>query len=257
MWTKRDNDVVLWVKVIPNAKSSQFMGYEAGKLKIRLNANPEKGEANAELIHFLSKALGCTKVQVEILSGQTSRHKKLLIRDYQTSQLEAIFGTPPLLETSRLIIRRYVTSDIDHLHRIFSDPIAMRYYPKPFTLEESRNWLTRFISDFDLYGMAHCCCFLKTGEFVGTCGLIYRPNFEGQDEVEIGYLFLPAYWGKGLATEAAMAFRDYALGSLAKKRVISLIRPENIPSIKVAERLGFRPEKQIMYKGITHIVYTS
>lgn len=98
-------------------------------------------------------------------------------------------------------------------------------------------------------------CHLKeTGEFVGICGLHYHPDIDGQEEFEIGYLFVRKFWHQGLATEAAKAVEEY-LKAKGFKRLISLVRPENKPSQRVAERNGLKPEKEIVYKGFKHTVY--
>lgn len=69
--------MILQVKVIPKAQSSSIVGWEGAELKIRLKAVPEKGEANTELIAFLSKQLKIPKSNMELVSGETSRHKRV------------------------------------------------------------------------------------------------------------------------------------------------------------------------------------
>jgi uncharacterized protein (TIGR00251 family) len=80
MTKQEDKGITLAVKVSPKASRSQIVGWENGELRIRLAAVPEKGEANRELIRFLAKELGIAKAQIELLSGDTSRHKRLFIR---------------------------------------------------------------------------------------------------------------------------------------------------------------------------------
>lgn len=70
---------VFFVKVIPKAKKAGFDGWEEGRLKVKLNSPPERGAANRELIEMLAEALGIKKAQIEILSGETSRIKKVAI----------------------------------------------------------------------------------------------------------------------------------------------------------------------------------
>lgn len=72
---------VLPVKVVPRSAKNAIVGWENDELKVRLNAAPEKGEANEELISFLAKTWKIPKSSISILSGKTSRHKKLLIHD--------------------------------------------------------------------------------------------------------------------------------------------------------------------------------
>lgn len=72
--------VILPVKVVPRASKNSITGWENDELKVRLNAVPEKGEANEELIAFLAKTWKLPKSSIGIHSGETSRHKKLLLR---------------------------------------------------------------------------------------------------------------------------------------------------------------------------------
>lgn len=73
--------IVISVKVIPNAKRNEIVGWENEELKIRIKAVPEDGKANEELIRFLAKTLKISKSQIEIVRGHTSRHKQLAIQN--------------------------------------------------------------------------------------------------------------------------------------------------------------------------------
>jgi len=87
---------------------------------------------------------------------------------------------------------------------------------------------------------------------IGYCGLFFFPDIEGQAEVEIGYRLARSVWGKGYATEAAKAVRDYAFNVLRLERLIAMIDPSNIASIRVAEKIGMHYEKEVMFEGYTH-----
>jgi len=87
---------------------------------------------------------------------------------------------------------------------------------------------------------------------MGYCGLFYFPDVGGQPETEIGYRLARAYWGRGYATEAARAVRDYAFDTLRLQRLIAMIDPQNGASIRVAEKLGMVYEKEVMFAGYTH-----
>jgi len=73
--------VVIQVKVIPGSKITEIKSTEAGVLKISLNAQPEKGKANKELIDFLADFLNMRKSDIEIIKGETSRIKQVLIKN--------------------------------------------------------------------------------------------------------------------------------------------------------------------------------
>lgn len=78
---------------------------------------------------------------------------------------------------------------------------------------------------------------------------------DGIEEIEIGYHVNKNFWGKDYATEAAIACRDYAFSKLSINKVISLIRPENAASRKVAEKNGMKIEREIVKSGFNHYVY--
>ena len=91
-------------------------------------------------------------------------------------------------------------------------------------------------------------------QFLGICGLL-KQIIRGVSEVEVGYRLLDQFWGQGYATEAAQACLDYANDQLNLPSVIALIRPENIPSSKVALRLGMKPEGNVIFHQLPHDVY--
>jgi RimJ/RimL family protein N-acetyltransferase len=80
---------------------------------------------------------------------------------------------------------------------------------------------------------------------------------EGTRRPELGWLLHRPFWGKGYATEAATATRDAAFGRWGYREVISLVRPENLPSRRVAERLGMRADRHVTFHGFDHIVYVA
>lgn len=80
MLQQTNEGILLKVKIIPKASRSEIVGWENGELKIRIAAIPEKGEANIELVRFLSKQLGIGKSKIELVKGQTSRHKCLCLK---------------------------------------------------------------------------------------------------------------------------------------------------------------------------------
>jgi [ribosomal protein S5]-alanine N-acetyltransferase len=165
--------------------------------------------------------------------------------------------TPPpsLLETERLRLRPYTLDDLDDLAGILGDVETMRYYARPFTRDEALLWISRNLERYEGDGFGLWAIVSKeTGEFLGNCGPVRR-FVDDRDEVEIGWHVKRTHWRQGIATEAGAACRDYSFGTLGLRRVISLIRPENIPSRGVAENLGMTVEKEIEYVGMAHYVY--
>ena len=92
----------------------------------------------------------------------------------------------------------------------------------------------------------------QSRQVLGYCGLFLFPELDGQAEVEIGYRLIRSAWGKGYATEAAGAVRDFAFNTLSLMRLIAIIDPSNIASIRVAEKIGMAYEKDVMLEGYTY-----
>ncbi len=82
--------VTFAVKVIPRAKRDELVGVEGEALKVRLNAPPVEGKANDALVKFLAGLLGVKRAEVEILRGETARHKLVRVRGISASQLKEI-----------------------------------------------------------------------------------------------------------------------------------------------------------------------
>lgn len=162
-----------------------------------------------------------------------------------------------ILETERMILRKLSLYDVDNLQRIFADPEAMRFYPGTKDIGETKTWIQKQLTRYKQQGYGLWACHLKeTGEFVGQCGLVFWDDIAGQEEVEIGYLFIRQHWKKGLATEAAKACLKYAHRTLGRRRLISLIKPDNLPSRAVAERVGMKVEKEAKVMGFQALVYS-
>jgi RimJ/RimL family protein N-acetyltransferase len=164
-----------------------------------------------------------------------------------------------LIETERLRLRPFAAdlSDLEALHEIQSDPEHMRYYPHPFSRDESRAWIERSLErqeglGFSLWAIED----RETGEFLGNCGPIPQV-VDGVDEIELGWSVTPRRAGQGIATEAAAAWRDRVLGPFGFDRLISLVRPENVPSRRVAEKIGMAVWKETRHgsAGWVHLVY--
>ena len=131
----------------------------------------------------------------------------------------------------------------------------MRYYPRPYTRDEVQGWIERNIDRFELTGRGlWAILFKETGDFVGDCGVTDQ-EVDGVIEPEIGWHVVRTRWRQGIATEAAVAHRDRAFADLGLERLISLIRPENVPSRRVAEKLGMTEEKETDRAGLMHLVY--
>lgn len=160
-----------------------------------------------------------------------------------------------ILTTERLMLREITADDFDDLLAIWGDAETMRFYPAPLDEDGARAWMARNWKRYEQDGHGLWAASLREEErLVGDCGLTYQ-DVDGVAELEVGYHFNKAYWGRGLATEAARGCMDYAFNQLGHRRITSLIRPENLPSRRVAERNGLRIEKEILRSGYRHYVY--
>lgn len=152
-----------------------------------------------------------------------------------------------ILETDRLILRHQRLTDLDDLYAIYQDPDVVRYIPDhPRDYEETRLELEWHMNghpvhpELGLWATIH----KPTNRFIGRCGLLPW-TIEGQDEVEVAYLLEKAYWGQGLATEAATAIARYGFEVLRLPRLIALVVPENTASAHVAEKIGMVLEREV------------
>ena len=163
-----------------------------------------------------------------------------------------------LPHSERLRFRPLTENDVDNLLQIFGDPVAMEFWPGTQTRDEMVPRIKWAQDCYRELGYGLWAVELEvTGEFVGRVGLIPQQGIAGRDEVEVGYALVPRFWHQGLATEAAAACLDYAFEIVELPRVVALIRPENLPSRHVAERLGMRIERRIDWQGMPHDVHVS
>lgn len=161
------------------------------------------------------------------------------------------------IATSRLILRHFTKNDLDALAAIFGDREVMRYSLGGVkTRSQTLEFINWVISSYQKYGFGlYAVSERETQQLIGYCGLLVW-YFEEVVEIEIGYRLATAYWGKGLATEAAMAVKNYAWQQLKINRLICLIQPENRRSLRVAAKLGMKLEKNIILQSLNVGVYS-
>jgi len=101
---------------------------------------------------------------------------------------------------------------------------------------------------YEKYGFGLWATILKeNNRLIGRCGLLYQ-EVEGKKELEIAYLIEHNYWRKGLATEAAEAVIKIAFEKYNFRRIVAFIKSQNIASVRVAEKIGMKCEKEVVYK---------
>ncbi len=153
-----------------------------------------------------------------------------------------------VLETERLLLREYIEDDADAFFRLNSDPEVLRYVPDKalVDVDQARQILVDHpIADYRKHGFGRGACILKSaGENIGFAGLKY---LEELGEVDLAYRLMRAYWGRGLATEAAIASVQF--GQLGLKRIVGLVMPENVASIRVLEKAALRYAETVAFWG--------
>lgn len=160
-----------------------------------------------------------------------------------------------ILETTRLRLREFTPADADALERIIGDPLAMRYYASPFDRKGVETWIARNRDRYSREGHGlWAMAFKDTDEVIGDCGCVLQ-EVEERPEVEIAYHVRRDLWGNGYATEAARACMEYAFTKIGAARVISMIRPENLSSRRVAEKNGLMCQKIVFWHGYDHCIY--
>ncbi|HUJ31765.1 MAG TPA: GNAT family N-acetyltransferase [Candidatus Acidoferrum sp.] len=160
-----------------------------------------------------------------------------------------------MLETQRLRLAPWQADDWLELKPIAQDPEVMRYISsgQPWPEERIREFVARQIA---CHGARSYCLWrllLKdTGAMIGFCGL--QP-LDGTPEIEIGWWLDRAWWGQGLATEAAREAMKDGFERAALERIVAIAQPENRASIHVMEKLGMRFERETTHKGFPVVLY--
>lgn len=164
------------------------------------------------------------------------------------------------LMTARLILREMNQGDFDDLKEMLCDPAVMYAYGHKFTDVDVQAWLSRQTARYREYGFGLWALVLRdTGEMIGQAGLTMQP-YMGNQVLEIGYLLKQSYWRRGYAREAAARCKTCAFETLGREKVYSIIKSDNVPSIKVAESIGMVKEDEFItryYGGdMLHFLYS-
>ncbi|AKU92580.1 GNAT family N-acetyltransferase [Vulgatibacter incomptus] len=151
-----------------------------------------------------------------------------------------------VLETPRLVLRHLEERDAAFILGLLNDPDWLRFIGDRGvrTLDGARAYLRNGpIAMYAKVGFSLFCVDSKTTrEPIGICGLIKRDTL---DDVDLGFAFMPLARGAGYAHEAAAATMAYARDTLALQRIVAIVSPENVRSIALLEKLGFRFERSL------------
>ena len=154
-----------------------------------------------------------------------------------------------VLETQRLILRPFTLADVDALAALYADPDVMRFFEGTRSWETTRQRVEEIIEQYARTGVDFLATIYKeNGAFIGRCGLLWQV-IDGVQEVEVAYMLARPYWGQGLGTEAAQALKEHGFRDFGFRRLISIIDPGNIASIRVAQKNGMHYERDIEFEG--------
>lgn len=135
---------------------------------------------------------------------------------------------------------------MDNLYKLYRDPEIRRYYPEgTLTYQETRQELEWFLNGHPEHPeLGLWATILKSSQqFIGRCGLLPW-MIDGIYEVEVAYMIAREHWGQGLGTEAARGVLDYGFEYLGLSRLICVIDPGNLASIRVATKIGMCFERE-------------
>jgi RimJ/RimL family protein N-acetyltransferase len=148
--------------------------------------------------------------------------------------------SPLIIETERLRLRRLTVADAPFMLRLLNEPSFIKNIGdrNVRTMEDARAYIEDFpLASYAEFGFGPYFTEERTTKAgIGICGLRQRPAFDAPD---IGYALLPEYWGRGYAYEASVALMSFAKSNLGIARMLGFVNPDNVPSIRLLEKLGF------------------
>lgn len=155
-------------------------------------------------------------------------------------------STVKVMETDRLVLRRLSAADAEFIRELVNEPSWLRFIGDRGvrTVEDAREYIARGpAASYERFGFGLYLTESKEGGVpAGICGLVKRESLE---DVDLGFAFLPRFWGRGYAYESAAAVLEYARSALGLKRLVAVTAPDNHASIRLLEKLGFRFERMV------------
>ena len=146
-----------------------------------------------------------------------------------------------IIESERLSLRRLTIDDAEFILGLLNQPSFLQFIGDKGvrTLDEARNYILQGpVSSYERYGFGLYLTSLKAdGVPLGMCGLLQRENL---NDVDVGFAFLPQFWGQGYALESVTAVLEYGQSVLGLARIVAITSPDNYASIKVLEKSGLR-----------------
>jgi len=146
------------------------------------------------------------------------------------------------------------SADLGDMARLLADPAVMRYYPAPKTRDGAAAWIAWNENNYAELGYGLWIVETLDGAFVGDCGLTWQA-VNGIPRLEVGYHVQTAFQGRGFATEAAAACRDFARRHTRSPDLVAITHPQNRASQRVAEKIGMRRIDDDLGGGSVRIVF--
>ena len=160
-----------------------------------------------------------------------------------------------IFETKHLRFRRLTIDDTDDLAALYSDPEGMRFFDGIRTRQQAYEEIEECLQWYDRLGFYFWATIHKAdNRFIGRCGLLPQV-IDDQQEYEVAYMLARPYWNRGLGTEAARAIKEHGFRQYQFPRLISIIAPDNIASIRVAEKNGMHYVKDVPFEGYMDRLY--
>lgn len=160
-----------------------------------------------------------------------------------------------MLETQRLLHRKFTLDDLPKLIELRSDPEVNKYLggTRLQNPEAIAKRIQVYIDCYDKFGFGVTAMIWKeSGEIIGWSGLM---PLEETGEIEVGYGMSKEFWGKGIGLETALAWLDYGFNRAGLEKIVAIAQPENAGSRRIMEKCGMRYEKTEPHYGIECVFY--
>lgn len=160
-----------------------------------------------------------------------------------------------MLETERLIFRKFTLADLDELIALRSDDEVIKYLggrklQNPQAIEKRLHF---YIDCYEKFGFGLSAMIWKeTGEMIGSSGI--QP-LDGTTEIEVGYAMVKEFWGRGIGYECAKFWLDYGFKKIGLERIVAVASPENVGSWRIMEKCGMKYEKNEFHYGMDCVFY--
>lgn len=163
-------------------------------------------------------------------------------------------SAPDSFDTARLRCTRISAADYDRMCRLESDERAQAALFGARSPQETAERLERALAQWRDDGFGTWIAATHDGDFAGT-GLLFRSLVEGETGIELGYAFLPDFWGRGFAVEMSRALLEIAFVALDLPYVLAVTARDHVRSRRVMEKLGMTFRRELQHRGVDCVVY--